>query len=64
MLRKGLAGGIESGESSFQEAIQPTSGQLANSDTRSRGGHELGQSFALLPRRSEPRIWVAKPSEI
>src|SRR6516164_9328006 len=48
MLRKGLAGGIESGESSFQEAIQPTSGQLANSDTRSRGGHELGQSFALL----------------
>jgi len=24
MLRKGLAGGIESGESSFQEAIQPT----------------------------------------
>jgi hypothetical protein len=24
---------------------------------------ELGQSFALLPRRSEPRIWVAKPSE-
>jgi hypothetical protein len=27
MLRKGLAGGIESGESSFQEAIQPTSDQ-------------------------------------
>jgi serine/threonine protein kinase len=27
MLRKGLADGIESGESSFQEAIQPTSGQ-------------------------------------
>ena len=25
MLRKGLAGGIESGESSFQEAIQSTS---------------------------------------
>jgi hypothetical protein len=24
MLRKGLAGGIESGESSFQEAIQPS----------------------------------------
>jgi hypothetical protein len=24
MLRKGLAGGIESGESYFQEAIQPT----------------------------------------
>jgi serine/threonine protein kinase len=27
MLRKGLAGGIESGESSFQEAIKPTSDQ-------------------------------------
>jgi hypothetical protein len=27
MLRKGLAGGIESGESSFQEAIQRTSDQ-------------------------------------
>ena len=27
MLRKGLADGIESGESSFQEAIQPTSDQ-------------------------------------
>ena len=27
LLRKGLAGGIESGESSFQEAIQPTSDQ-------------------------------------
>ena len=27
MLRKGLAGGIESGESSFQEAIQSTSDQ-------------------------------------
>jgi serine/threonine protein kinase len=27
MLRKGLAGAVESGESSFQEAIQPTSGQ-------------------------------------
>src|SRR5215813_8105356 len=24
---------------------------------------ELGQSFALLPRRSEPRIWVAKPAK-
>src|SRR6516165_680123 len=24
---------------------------------------ELGQSFALLPRRSEPRIWISKPSE-
>src|SRR6516164_3407383 len=30
MLRKGLAGGIESGESSFQEAIQPTSDQPPN----------------------------------
>jgi serine/threonine protein kinase len=27
MLRKGLAGAVESGESSFQESIQPTSGQ-------------------------------------
>jgi hypothetical protein len=27
MLRKGLAGGVESGESSFQEAIQPASDQ-------------------------------------
>ena len=27
MLRKGLAGGIESGESSFQEAIESTSDQ-------------------------------------
>ena len=27
MLRKGLAGAVESGKSSFQEAIQPTSGQ-------------------------------------
>src|SRR6516165_4191636 len=27
MLRKGLGGGIESGESSFQEAIQPPSDQ-------------------------------------
>jgi hypothetical protein len=27
MLRKGLAGGVESGESSFHEAIQPTSDQ-------------------------------------
>src|SRR5271165_6672123 len=25
--------------------------------------NELRQSFALLPRRSEPWIWVAKPSE-
>jgi hypothetical protein len=24
---------------------------------------ELRQSFALLPRRSEPRIWIYKPSE-
>ena len=24
---------------------------------------ELRQSFALLPRRSEPWIWIAKPSE-
>src|SRR4029077_18481072 len=24
---------------------------------------ELGQSFALLPRRSDPWIWIAKPSE-
>src|SRR5208283_2028153 len=24
---------------------------------------ELRQSFALLPCRSEPRIWIAKPSE-
>src|SRR5271169_6638662 len=24
---------------------------------------ELGQSFALLPRRSEPRIWISKPSK-
>ena len=27
LLRKGLAGGIESGESSFQEGLQPTSDQ-------------------------------------
>src|SRR6516225_4563387 len=27
LLRKGLAGAVESGKSSFQEAIQPTSGQ-------------------------------------
>src|SRR5215813_9834912 len=27
MLRKGLAGGVESGESSFEEAIRPTSDQ-------------------------------------
>ena len=25
MLRKGLAGGVESGESSFEEAVKPTS---------------------------------------
>src|ERR1700756_424115 len=25
--------------------------------------HELRQSFALLPARSEPRIWVAKPGQ-
>jgi hypothetical protein len=24
---------------------------------------ELRQSFALLPRRSDPWIWIAKPSE-
>src|SRR5271170_7176309 len=24
---------------------------------------KLGQSFALLPRRSEPLIWISKPSE-
>jgi hypothetical protein len=24
---------------------------------------ELGQSFALLPSRSEARMWIAKPSE-
>ena len=29
MLRKGLAGGIESGESSFREAIKPTPDQSA-----------------------------------
>src|ERR1700738_3256571 len=27
MLRKGLAGGIESGESSFEESVKPTPGQ-------------------------------------
>jgi hypothetical protein len=27
MLRKGLAGGVESGESSLQETVRPTSGQ-------------------------------------
>jgi hypothetical protein len=27
MLRKGLAGGVESGESSFEEAVKPTSEQ-------------------------------------
>src|SRR6516164_1513807 len=25
--------------------------------------NKLGQSFALLPCRSEPRVWVAKPGE-
>src|SRR5438876_11810695 len=25
--------------------------------------NELGQSFTLLPGRSKPRIWVAKPRE-
>src|ERR1700730_16183351 len=25
--------------------------------------NELGQSFALLPRRSEPWIWITKPVE-
>jgi hypothetical protein len=25
--------------------------------------NELGQPFALLPRRSKPRIWVTKPSQ-
>src|SRR5215472_6295769 len=24
---------------------------------------ELRQSFALFPRRSEPRIWISKPTE-
>src|SRR5271165_49560 len=26
-------------------------------------GDKLRQSFALLPRRSDPRIWITKPSE-
>src|SRR5258708_36597083 len=26
-------------------------------------GHQLRQSFALLPCRSEPRIWISKPGE-
>src|ERR1700730_11690968 len=25
--------------------------------------HQLRQSFALLPRRSDPRIWITEPSE-
>jgi len=29
MLRKGLAGGIESGESSFEEAVKPTPKRVA-----------------------------------
>ena len=28
MLRRGLAGGVESGGSSFEEAIKPTPGQV------------------------------------
>jgi hypothetical protein len=29
MLRKGLAGGVESGESSFEEAVKPTLERVA-----------------------------------
>ena len=38
MLRKGLAGGVESGESSFEEAAKPTSGAASAAIRALRAG--------------------------